>query len=193
VNPWRTAHGAAAAVGHLVASETAPAEELRPASPADTDRRDHGPDGRFAVGNTVARSKRLRSGLRGALVALESKADVAWQAADKWGKRYGSHRRGELARAHGGSISAGVGSLVEDAAMLRTDARYWRARGMADGNPDYSKLASSLLAQARGCERDAWELASREAAAREDDDGAALRREQAEFQRQLAANNKGGT
>ena len=163
---WGTAHGNAADGGRLVSSETKPSDELRPATPPDTDRRDHGPDGRFTVGNTVARSKRLRTGLQGALVALERKGDHAWQAAAKWGKRYGVHRRGELARAHGGSISAGVGALTEDEQQLRTDARYWRAKGMAEGNADYCKLAASLLAQARGAARDAWELAAREAAAR---------------------------
>lgn len=174
---WGAAHGASAKGGHLVASETKPADELRSATLSDTDRCERGSDGRFAAGNTVARSKRLRAGLQGALVALERTADPAWLAADKWGKRYGAHRRAELARAHGGTISAGVGSLIEDAAMLRTDARYWRAKGMSLGIADYSKLASSLLAQARGAERDAWELASREAAARPPEDPiAAMRR-----------------
>jgi hypothetical protein len=120
-------------------------------------------------------------------VALESKADVVWQATNKWGKRYGVHRRGELARAHGGSISAGVGALVEDEQQLRTDARYWRARGMAEGNPDFCKLAASLLSQARGAARDAWELASREAEARPDAGDTERERARVEFQKRLGA------
>jgi hypothetical protein len=162
-NPWPPAHGTAATLGRLVGSETAKAGELPPATPSDTDRRDHGTDGRFVAGNGAARAKRLRTGMRGSLAALESKADPIWLAADKWGKRFGAHRRGELARFHGGEISGGVGALVEDAALLRADARYWRARGMAEGNPEHTKLAASLLAQVRGCERDAWETAAREA------------------------------
>lgn len=192
---WGTAHGASADCGRLVSSETKPADELRPASPPDTDRSDRTPDGRFARGNRAARAKRLRAGLAGALVALEEQGDPVWIAATKWGRRYGAHRRGELARAHGGEISAGVGALVEDAAMLRADARYWRARGMATGDPDASKLASALLAQARGAERDAWELAAREAQARRESSpldahaalAAALEAERAERERRRLA------
>lgn len=163
---WTEAHGNAAKGGRLVASESKPADELRPASGSDSDRRDRTSDGRFAPGNGAAKAKRIRSGPRGALAALIVKGDPVYQAAAKWGRRYGSHRRAELAQAHGGAISAGVGAMVESAAEMMADARYWRARGIADGNPDHVRLAAQLIAQARGCERDAWELSARESAAR---------------------------
>jgi hypothetical protein len=163
---WPAAHGTAAAHGRLVGSETSPGAELRDATPADSVRRNHGPDGKFVRGNGAAKAKRIRSGPRGALAALIVRGDPVYQAAAKWGRRYGSHRRAELAMAHGGGISAGVGAMVESAAEMMADARYWRARGIAEGNPDYARLAAQLIAQARGCERDAWELASREAEAR---------------------------
>ena len=162
---WRGAHGAARKGGRIVASETLPADELPSASGGDTARRDRGPDGRFAPGNSIARAKKVRSGPRGALAELEAKGDPAARASVNWGRRYGSHRRAELTRAHG-FLSAGVATIVESAADLMADARYWRARGVAEGNPDHYRLAAQLMAQARGCERDAWELASREAAAR---------------------------
>lgn len=180
---WPAAHGNAAAGGRLVASETKPSDELRPASGSDTDRCDRTPDGRFAPNNRAAQAKRIRSGPRGALAALIVKGDAIYQAAAKWGRRYGSHRRAELATAHGGAISAGVGAMVESAAEMMADARYWRARGIAEGNPDFTRLAAQLIAQARGCERDAWELAAREAAVRPGADPMdALRRRMAAVQ-----------
>jgi len=163
---WPSAHGVAATAGRLLASETCPGDELPPATGSDTGRRERTPDGRFARGNGVAKAKRVRSGPRGALANLETHADPAWLASCRWGRRYGAHRRAELARAHGGAISAGVGAIVESAADLMADARYWRAKAMEKGDPELSRLAAQLTAQARGCERDAWELAAREAAAR---------------------------
>jgi hypothetical protein len=164
---WQPPGGRASELGRLVDSSVCPADELRPASPADTDRPERTPDGRFARGNRTAHAKRLRSGPRGALAMLEaSGSDPAWQAAARWGRRYSSHRRAELAQAHGGQLSAGVGTIVESAADLLADARYWRAKAIATSDPELSRLAAQLTAQARGCERDAWELAAREAVAR---------------------------
>lgn len=164
-NPWPSTHGVQADQGRLVASETCPADELPSATPADADGRQRGDHGHFGPNNTIGRDKRVRSGPRGALAKLEAQGDEAARATVRWGRRYGSHRRTELARFHGGTLSAGVSTIVESAADLMADARYWRARGVAEGNPEYYKLAAQLMAQARGCERDAWELASREAAA----------------------------
>jgi hypothetical protein len=140
-NPWPPTHGAAKAA-HVVASEVCPADELAAASPANTDRRDRTRDGKFAPGNDIAKAKKVRSGPRGALAALESKGDPAAKAAVKWGRRYGAHRRRELAQAHGGELSAGVGTIIESAADLMADARYWRARGVAEGDPDHYGGAS---------------------------------------------------
>jgi hypothetical protein len=165
-SPWPTAHGNAAAGGSLIASETCPSDELPSATPSNTVRPERDAHGHFAAGNRVAKAKRVRSGPRGALAALESTGDAAWLASARWGRRYGAHRRAELAQAHGGSLSAGVGTIIESAADLLADARYWRAKAIALGDPELSRLAAQLTAQARGCERDAWELAAREAKAR---------------------------
>jgi hypothetical protein len=163
---WAPAHGAAATQGRLLASEPCRASELPAATATDTDRPERTPDGRFAVGNRIARAKRFRTGPRGGRSTVGTNADPAWLAAARWGRRLAAHRRAELARAHGGAVSAGVGVLVESVGDLTADARYWRLRAMATGNPDLSRLAALLLAQARACERDAWELASREALTR---------------------------
>jgi hypothetical protein len=83
-----------------------------------------------------------------------------------WGRRYASHRRRELAQAHGGSISAGVGALIESAALALGASRYLHALGAETGDPEILKRASALANDARQNELAGWELAAREAAAR---------------------------
>jgi hypothetical protein len=46
------------------------------------------------------------------------------------------------------------------------DARWLRAKGAAENSPDLIRLSMQLATSARQAERDAWELASREATAR---------------------------
>jgi hypothetical protein len=159
----RTAHGNAAKLGRLTASELTPADELRPATPALAVRPQRDTGGRFLPGNKAGAAKRVKAGSRGALVALERKGDPAARAALAFGRRYASHRRSELASCHGGTLSAGVGAMVESAGELLSASRYWSARSIAEANPDYARLAAQLVAGARQAERDAWELASREA------------------------------
>lgn len=160
------AHGRRRELGALTSSDSPPVDELRPATPADTDRSERTADGRFAKGNRVAKAKRLRAGPRGSLRALEAKGDPAHATAARWGRRWAAHRRGELARAHGGEISSDVGLMVEAAGELWGDALYWQAKGRETSNPELAKLAASLFAQARGMGRDAWQMAALEAAAR---------------------------
>jgi hypothetical protein len=81
---------------------------------------------------------------------------------------------------HGGDLSSEVCALVVDAWEMRGDARYLAARGRADGNADLSRSVAGLLAGARQCTRDAWELAAREAAARARVSPADLHRQLAE-------------
>jgi hypothetical protein len=161
----RTAHGKARELGRLTASECPPTDELRAATPGDTVAPDRAPDGRFKPGNRAARAKRVRPGSRGALVELERQGDPAARAAIAYGRKYASHRRAELARAHG-ELSAGVGAMVESAGELLSAGRYWGARGVAEGSADHARLAATLLAGARQAERDAWALATLEAASR---------------------------
>jgi hypothetical protein len=146
--------------------ETLPPDELPPASPATTDRKDRGPDGRFAPGNAIARAQKTRPSKYGSLVLALAKADPLYQTCARWGQRYAAHRRVELARAHGGELSAGVGALVESAGNALADSRYVRAKAAEKGDATLFKLAASLATEARQCELAAWELASREAAAR---------------------------
>lgn len=162
----RSAHGNARRLGRLVVSECCPADELPPATPAETARPQRTPDGRFAKGNTVAQHARTKAGPSGALASLDAQADPAWQAARRWAKRACTQRVRELAKLHGGELSSEVCALVIDSWELRGDARYLAARARAENSPELSRAAATLLASARQAQRDAWELAAREAAAR---------------------------
>jgi hypothetical protein len=163
---WRKAHGNARARGRLAVLESAPWDEQPPACPDDAAPPERDAAGRFLKGNGIGRAKRVRAGSKGALVALERKGDDAARAALAFGRRYAAHRRAELMQAHGGAISAGVAAMVESAGELLAQARYWTARGIAEGNPDHARLSATLNAGARQAERDAWTLASLEAQAR---------------------------
>lgn len=163
---WRAAHGTAAQGGAVVVLENGRDRELPSATPPISDRAQRTPDGRFAPGNSLARLGRARVGVTGALHALEAEADPEWQAVRRAGRRAAGHRITEFATTHGAELSSGVCALVYEAAEMRADAAYLRARAAADNNPDLLKVATTVSAGARQAERDAWEFAVREAAAR---------------------------
>lgn len=165
-NGFRSAHGTAAKLGRLTASECPPADELPSALGSDPGRQDRTTDGRFAPGNRLARQAKARAGARGALAALDARADASWQAARRWARRGAQHRVTELAVLHGGELSAGVCALVSDEWEMRGDARYLAARARAEGDADMARTAASLLAGARQAARDAWQIAALEAQAR---------------------------
>ncbi len=144
--------------------EVLPADELPSASHAETDGLQRSADGRFAAGNTVARASRLRPRQAGAVAA--ALADPKFLPFARWGRRYGAHRRRELAAAHGGGISAGVGAIVESAALDLAASRYLQALGVEGGDPALLRMASQLAQTARQHELAAWELAARECATR---------------------------
>lgn len=170
---FRAAHGKARELGRLAVTECPPADELPAASPEHPGRSDRTPDGRFAPGNRLARLAKHRAGVRGVLATLDAEADPNWQAARRWGQRAAGHRVTELAKMHGGELSAGVCALVSDEWELRADARYLAAKARASGDSDLTRTAATLLAQARQCARDCWHLAALESAARPKDRAAA--------------------
>lgn len=169
----RTGHGNGAGVPRV---EVLPPDELPPASPSNADRSGRGSDGRFLPGNGIARAQKVRPAKYGTLVLELAKADPVYQTCARWGSRYAAHRRVELAKAHGGELSAGVGALVESAGNALADSRYVRAKAAEKGDAALFKLAASLATEARQCELAAWELAAREAAARPRNPVADLRR-----------------
>lgn len=142
--------------------EVLPPDELPSATGSITVRSERTPDGRFAAGNTVSKSGRLRPRI-GVTVSLET--DSAIRPYLKWGRRYAAHRRNELALMHGGTISAGVGALIETASLELAHSRYLAARAAETCDADTMKRAASLADSARQNELAAWELAAREAKA----------------------------
>lgn len=179
----RKAHGKAAQLGRLTASECPPFDELRPGRGGSTDRPDRGVDGRFVAGNGAARRQLARVQPGGALDRLDAKADPAWRAARRWGQRAAAHRIREVARAHGGELSSGVCRLLRDAARMSADAEYLSRRAAADNNVDLLRTAAQLSAGARQSERDAWQLAVLEAESRPKADPMAALRELAAARR----------
>ena len=141
--------------------EVLPADELPAASGSIAVVAERTADGRFAKGNAAARSQRVRPGLRG-LVGVDQ-CLPAFQPFARWGARYASHRRRELATAHGGTISAGVGAIIESAALAMAASRYLDNTARKTGDAEQFKQAAALGQTARQHELAAWELAAREA------------------------------
>ena len=144
--------------------EVLPPDELPAAKPGDPVRPQRDATGRFLPGNAAGAAKRVKPGIRGAL-GLD-KSDPRYRVFARWGARYGAYRRRELAQVHGGSISAGVGAIVESAAHAMAASRFVQALAAEKGDPELFKQAAALGSTARQHELAAWELASREAEAR---------------------------
>jgi hypothetical protein len=162
----RKAHGRAAELGRLTASECPPVDELPPATPAPTVRKDRDANGRFLPGNAVAQHSRAKAGPQGALLKLDAQADPQWKAARQWARRGARHRIAEMAKLHGGEIGSEVCALIVDSWEMRGDARYLAAMARATGDTDLSRAAATLLASARQAARDAWQMAALEAVER---------------------------
>ncbi len=161
----RKGHGTGAGAPRI---EVMPADELPPASPSLTAPSGRGPDGRFLPKNREQSKKIVRPGLRGFASALA--VDPEYAPYDRWGRRYAIHRRAELAAAHGGTLSAGAGALIESAGAQLAASRFLHAKASTTGDADMFKRASALSNDARQNELAGWELAAREGKAREDND-----------------------
>lgn len=157
----RTGHGTGAGSPRI---EVLPPDELPSVTPSLTAPIERSPDGRFAPGNTAARSKRARPGVRGSL-GLD-RMDPRFRSFARWGARYGAHRRRELAQAHGGSLSAGASAIIESAAQAMAASRFVQALAAETGDAELFKQAAALASTARQHELAAWELAAREAQTR---------------------------
>jgi hypothetical protein len=157
----RTGHGRGKGQPHV---EVLPVDELPAATPANTEPRERDASGRFVPGNKLGQSKRLRPGVCGLARVHETAPE--FQPFARWGSRYATHRRSELARAHGGEISAGVGAIVESGALTMAASRYLQWQASRTGDPELFKESAQLAATARQHELAAWELAARECKAR---------------------------
>lgn len=167
----RTGHGRGKGTPRV---EVLPPDELPPATPGVPVRSNRDGAGRFVPGNTEGQNKRVKPGIRGAL-GLD-KSDPRYRPFARWGARYGAYRRRELAAAHGGTLSAGVGAIVESAALAMAASRFVQSLAAEAGDAELFKQASALASTARQHELAAWELAAREAQARPSDPMAAVNR-----------------
>lgn len=148
--------------------EVLPPDELPPASPTLTAPSGRGADGRFLPKNREQSKKITRPGLRGHTSTFA--CDPEYSAYERWGRRYATHRRAELAAAHGGTLSAGAGALIESAGAQLAASRFLHAKASVTGDADGFKRASALANDARQNELAGWELAAREGKAREERD-----------------------
>lgn len=156
---WRTGHGNGKGGPRI---EVLPADELPSATPADADRPQRNALGQFAPGNRLAAEKRVKPGPLG---GVDTSAPE-FAPFKRWARRYAAHRRAELAKAHGGSISAGVGAIVESASLTLAASRWCQAEAGKTLDADLFKRAADLGALARQHELAAWELAAKECSAR---------------------------
>ena len=154
----RSGHGAGRGGPRI---EVMPPDELPPATLGAPVRVNRDAAGRFVPGNTEGQNKRVKPGVRGAL-GLD-KSDPRYRPFARWGARYGAYRRRELASTHGGTLSAGVGAIIESAAMAMAASRFVQALAAQAGDAELFKQASALASTARQHELAAWELAAREA------------------------------
>ena len=180
----RSGHGNGAGVPRI---EVLPPDELPAANPGSAARSQRGPDGRFARGNTEGRVRRVRPGT-GSLTGFAGLNQTCpeYHRFAQWGARYSAHRRRELAQAHGGELSSGASAIIESAAQAMAASRFVQWLAGQRGDAELFKQASQLASTARQHELAAWELASREGRVRLESEGDDVRRQQADFQRQLA-------
>ena len=156
-------------------SETLPADELSPArypvKPRPARERDS--KGRFKPRNGVGLMRHGRLPPAGLLKRLEDQAPKEVRLVRDQARKACRHRISELVQLHG-HLSSSVCATLLDGHEQRADARYIRALAFTpdhEGKPRASmiellRLSLQLSNGARQSERDAWELASREADAR---------------------------
>lgn len=174
----RKAHGNGAAV--LTRVETLPVDELPPLNARDTEHAlaERKRVGRpFERGNTAARGRKPALATRAGL-QLDAK-DPEYKKALKLAQRYRAQRVRELSVMHGGSLSAGVCSLLTSEALDTAASRYIAGLAAKSGDVNLHLVASRLAQSARQHALTALELASREAAVRPrgESKAAELRRE----------------
>lgn len=165
----RTAHGRAAELGSGPRVEVLPADELPDPVPSQMPAGAsivHGPDHRFAPGNTAASLGGLAKRGKVSLVASLGLADIdKLEAFRPYARKAASFRRahcGELSALAGGVCGSGPSSMVASAALQLAFSRFLFDRGAVAGNIDDIKTASKLADSSRQNILAAYELAVRE-------------------------------
>jgi hypothetical protein len=191
----RKAHGNAANGGATIVFEVPPTDELRPApagSAAPVERRGDGtvtPQGAAELARMRWEAERMPDFAERELDVVPADAFAPF---DRARREYLSHRRQELHTATGG-VSAGVGGTLRGEAWLVAIGEYYATVAATTLDGKAADRAARFLQSASIERAKAWDLATLEARARVDDEGADLRRQQAEFQRKLAARQRNGS
>lgn len=193
---WRKAHGEAARLGAVVVVEGLPASELpvgvpdpsRPVAARDSAGLLQPSPGTTALAREGGRRSAEARKLRRLLGLADFPEDHPYQGYHALARELrDDHAEQVAATIGGGQLSPGVSSIIASASLALAASRYLYDLGADRGDPTLLGQAARLADQSRTSLLTAHELAAREAAAREQDDTADLRRRQAEFQRQLAA------
>jgi hypothetical protein len=77
-------------------------------------------------------------------------------------KEWLEQRITEVARAHGGTISSGVGAILVAASQAWASSQFAYARGAEHGSLEHFRVSSNLAQVAAGHEHRAWDLAAAE-------------------------------
>lgn len=191
----RSAHGNAAKLGAETVWESTPSDEVRALPPGSAAPHGAREDGRF-----TSESAREAARKRWALERMPDFSDgtAPWMPPSEELKPFDDARQDLLLQRWSeltvtGSVGSGVGAKLRGWAAMHAGAEYWQAVFFSTGNPEaYDRMVRGFKA-ASTAEDQARDAAAWEAQARGEDDGAELRRKQAEFQRNLAARQKGST
>lgn len=158
----RKGHGAGAGVPRV---EVLPVDELGHPNAGETAAN---LDVRRAKGRPFEKGNRAAAGRRPKLALLGVAADASdprYALALRRAARYRKRRCSELAAVHG-YVSTGAASLIASASLALCASRFLYEVAAETGDGATLKQASALANDARQNELAAWELASREAAAR---------------------------
>lgn len=110
--------------------------------------------------STGLQARGARSDAARLLRALAVSPDPDWTRCMGNGARWLTQRESEVGACHGGP-SAGVRALLGDEALLRALSQ-WCAGRVAQGDVEMLRVIPAAITGARGCARDAWEIAARE-------------------------------
>lgn len=186
----RTAHGNAAALGATGVWEATPSDEVRTPPHGSAEPVERRVDGTVTPAGAAVLARR-----RHELAKLPNFADGTepWMPPapelapfDGARKELLGQRWDELATMCGG-VSSGVGAKLRGWSYMHAAGEYWAARFFATGDPEAFDCMVRAFKSASTAEDQARDAAAWEATARGHDEDADLRRQQADFQRQLAA------
>jgi hypothetical protein len=159
----RNGHGNGAGVPRI---EVLPADEQPQAQAVGADPLATGRDERKRIRTTAAARAMAKLPRRSRFMTRELACHEGFEPHNRRRLEWQKARLNELARAHGGSVSRGVGAIVASAAWLYAAGEFAAELAAKAGDVELFKTAASLTSTARQHELASWELAAREAAAR---------------------------